>query len=554
MGNFSRDTFDALKHYVGVRLQQGVPIVDADWNELEDIRRYELRTFLRWFVGNGVPEGNNGFAVFAVKAANDFGIRGGDGTAMGAGRCLVDGWEVVNESDLQFTEQALFDNAELAAEWGVEPVQPLTTPESDRDDLVYLDVWEREVDSTEDPEHLVNPAIGVETAVRLKREWAVRVVQGETTLPPAPAGHAFYALATLERTDGEPSVPDSAMTDQRQTRLTLAAHLMQDNPHQITAEHVGAPISMGGVSNPGGDIDLASDNTITLDPDAASKRITIGENHSARTNNPHQVTAEQVGALPAELRRRTGVDWLVVPIGTDTQLRVMGAIPGNQSLAHFRNEHEDARRAIFARVDGPTDRGARNAAVIGQSRQDDVHGVYAVAPSETFSLFVRGTARVTEGVDPYLIDTAINASGQVLRTGDVIRLKGSPVRRFRGEKNKMPVPEVTLADKENDTTVIGIVDREAIPDADEPDHRTDRQDPTSIPDGGEVFMVTLGCYAHCKVDATEAPIEVGDLLTSSSNPGHARKATEPRIGSIIGKALEPMNGGTGYIAVFVNIQ
>jgi hypothetical protein len=37
MGNFSRDTFDKLKHYVGVRLQQGVPIVDADWNELEDI-------------------------------------------------------------------------------------------------------------------------------------------------------------------------------------------------------------------------------------------------------------------------------------------------------------------------------------------------------------------------------------------------------------------------------------------------------------------------------------------------------------------------------------
>ena len=54
MGNFSRDTFNSLKHYVSVRLQQGVPIVDADWNEMDDIRRYELRAFLKWFVGDGV--------------------------------------------------------------------------------------------------------------------------------------------------------------------------------------------------------------------------------------------------------------------------------------------------------------------------------------------------------------------------------------------------------------------------------------------------------------------------------------------------------------------
>jgi len=68
------------------------------------------------------------------------------------------------------------------------------------------------------------------------------------------------------------------------------------------------------------------------------------------------------------------------------------------------------------------------------------------------------------------------------------------------------------------------------------------------------YLVTLGTFAHCKVDATESAIAVGDLLTSSNNPGHAKKATNPQIGSIIGKALEPLNEGTGYIAVFVNIQ
>jgi hypothetical protein len=102
--------------------------------------------------------------------------------------------------------------------------------------------------------------------------------------------------------------------------------------------------------------------------------------------------------------------------------------------------------------------------------------------------------------------------------------------------------------------VIGSVDCEATPGLDAPDTRTEPEDPTAISDGGELYVVTLGTFAHCRVDATQAPIEVGDLLTSSSNPGHAKKATNRKIGAIIGKALEPFREGTGYIAVFVNIQ
>ena len=128
MGNFSRNTFNKLKHYVGVRLQQGVPIVDADWNELEDVRKYELQAFLKWFVGNGVPRGNDGFRVLPVAADNDFAIRGGDGTAEGAGRCLVDGFDAVIEDTLDYTAQPLFNNPALATKWGVAAVPPLTTP------------------------------------------------------------------------------------------------------------------------------------------------------------------------------------------------------------------------------------------------------------------------------------------------------------------------------------------------------------------------------------------------------------------------------------------
>jgi hypothetical protein len=183
-----------------------------------------------------------------------------------------------------------------------------------------------------------------------------------------------------------------------------------------------------------------------------------------------------------------------------------------------------------------------------------VYGVFASA-SNGVPLYVAGKAIITGGVSSgHITDRFINRSGQRLRTGDVVKLKGTPIARFSGENNRIPLPEVILCDQENDSKVIGIVDSEAIPGPEVPDTRIGADDPTFIEDGGDLYVVILGTYAHCKVDATEAPIEVGDLLTSSNNPGHAKKATDPKLGTIIGKALEPLEKGTGYIAVFVNIQ
>ena len=161
MGNFSRNTFDRLKHYVGVRLQQGVPLIDADWNEQEDIRKFELQAFLKWFAGNGVPSGNDGFRILAAAGTtNNFDIKGGNGTALGAGRILVEGMDAMLESTMRYSNQPLYNNPTLAAKWGVAVITPLTTPGGAREDLVYIDVWEREVDSSEDG-NLINPAIGI---------------------------------------------------------------------------------------------------------------------------------------------------------------------------------------------------------------------------------------------------------------------------------------------------------------------------------------------------------------------------------------------------------
>ncbi|HZD93955.1 MAG TPA: hypothetical protein VE133_06855, partial [Candidatus Sulfotelmatobacter sp.] len=81
MGNFSNDpqtrlTESAGKQYVGVRMQQAVPILDADWNLLEDLRRREFETMGRWFIGDGAPAGSDAFRILPGNA-NDFGIRKG---------------------------------------------------------------------------------------------------------------------------------------------------------------------------------------------------------------------------------------------------------------------------------------------------------------------------------------------------------------------------------------------------------------------------------------------------------------------------------------------
>jgi hypothetical protein len=58
-GNFSnekQDTFDPKKGYIGIRLQQGVPLLDRDWNELEDIRRYAEVMVRRYYIGDGTPD------------------------------------------------------------------------------------------------------------------------------------------------------------------------------------------------------------------------------------------------------------------------------------------------------------------------------------------------------------------------------------------------------------------------------------------------------------------------------------------------------------------
>jgi hypothetical protein len=71
----------------------------------------------------------------------------------------------------------------------------------------------------------------------------------------------------------------------------------------------------------------------------------------------------------------------------------------------------------------------------------------------------------------------------------------------------------------------------------------------------EVPLAVVG-IVPCKVSAENGPIQPGDLLVSSSTPGHAMKGTDRSLmlGAVVGKALEPLQKGTGVIQVLVTLQ
>jgi hypothetical protein len=82
-----------------------------------------------------------------------------------------------------------------------------------------------------------------------------------------------------------------------------------------------------------------------------------------------------------------------------------------------------------------------------------------------------------------------------------------------------------------------------------------------VTDSEAVPLAIVG-RVPCKVDAGYGAIEAGDLLTTSPTPGHAMKAeplllsgeTLHRPGTILGKALESLEAGTGVIEVLVTLQ
>lgn len=76
----------------------------------------------------------------------------------------------------------------------------------------------------------------------------------------------------------------------------------------------------------------------------------------------------------------------------------------------------------------------------------------------------------------------------------------------------------------------------------------------SVADGK--YPVALTGRVYCLADASNEPIEPGDLLTTSLTPGHAMKVTDHARaqGAVLGKAMTSLKEGKGLVLVLVSLQ
>jgi hypothetical protein len=203
MGNFSKPPATVLttnqnKGYVGIQIEQGVPVLDRDLNLIHDFLAAAVRSLLAKYIGDGVL--GSGFLIQALSvAANNFRIS--------AGTALVGGIEATFPATINYTDQ---------------PGLPaLTIPGSTRQDMVFLDVSLSEVDGSVDPDLTNSGDVGVQTSVRLKVNRLVRIAEGTTVVPTPAAGHLHFALARLNRPVTSTTILPSMITDLRRQIVPL---------------------------------------------------------------------------------------------------------------------------------------------------------------------------------------------------------------------------------------------------------------------------------------------------------------------------------------------
>jgi len=172
---------------------------------------------------------------------------------------------------------------------------------------------------------------------------------------------------------------------------------------------------------------------------------------------------------------------------------------------------------------------------------DILHGAVSQNPDKTvFRVDGHGTVFANGGFRPFGADfaesVAVKGASDLYAPGDLLVIDAEGERRL------------SVSQTPYSTLVAGIYSTQ--PGVVASQHRVDEALPNN-----EVPLAVVG-IVPCKVTAENGPIAPGDLLVTSSTPGHAMKGTDRSrmLGAVVGKALEPMQKETGIIQVLVTLQ
>ena len=182
--------------------------------------------------------------------------------------------------------------------------------------------------------------------------------------------------------------------------------------------------------------------------------------------------------------------------------------------------------------------GTRNASGFAERVRIDKNGNVGIGtPAPGSTLDVHGDLNVTGNIKAKFQDVAewVPSSEQIL-AGTVVVLDATKSN------------QVISSTQAYDTRVAGVV-------SEQPGIALGESGPD------KVLVATTG-RVRVRVDATNVPIHIGDLLVTSDIPGLAMKSEPVMIGNrkmhmpgtLIGKALEPLEKGSGKILVLLSLQ
>lgn len=219
---------------------------------------------------------------------------------------------------------------------------------------------------------------------------------------------------------------------------------------------------------------------------------------------------------------------------TGTGVWGTAAFGGTTFTSHF-NFAADASEDTYIRGGKSTSR-----VIIGDVNSGNV-GVGTNAP--TSKLHVAGSGRFTGSL---VVDGNIAAKYQDVAEWVPAEEQLAPGTVVVLDANKSN--QVISSNKSYDTRVAGVIS--AQPGITLGEKSDDR-----------VLVATTG-RVLVNVDATNGPIQIGDLLVTSDHEGFAMKSAPVEIGgtrihrpgTLIGKALEPLASGTGKILVLLSLQ
>ncbi len=337
---------------------------------------------------------------------------------------------------------------------------------------------------------------------------------------------------------------------------------------------------------------------ITLDQELVGFEDPSGEikwhiNQNLGGNNPG-LNFVETNVADGRLFIKAGGDVGIGTFNPEAKLDVRGAIrAGNSDIYFTKTDHNHStigNAAGIAAIENAADYNALmilGRTIIGTALHRRVRLWDFLQVNG--NLEVLGNLSVTGSKSGYVVNRFVNRLNETVEQGDVIVISENQSSLYYGLNNNIPVPEIDLAQTAYNTRVCGIVCEihgEMVQEPQEENSDTKSKttsqakakkqsnkaeklqqriftfeemsalDITKVGSDQIGLMVTLGAFAHCKVDATIAPIQVGDLLTTSPTKGHAQKVLDKSkaTGAIIGKALASLKKGKEKIPVLVMLQ